>query len=400
VLVDFHTHYPMHLSADEGQSRGAREQMTSRRSRARHRARVLRIAAQLANYDGPGGGPGVTMDLLRRGDVGVALSVIYSPFAEMDLAKPYGAPPEDSYFADAIEQMELVEQDVAAHESQFARVATSAAQVGEALSDHKVAVVHCIEGGFHLGASEETVRANVAELARRGVAYITLAHLFWRRVATNSVAVPLPERLYGLVFPQPPYEGLSELGVAAVEAMLEHGVLVDIAHMSQASLRDTFEIVNDRAPVIASHGACRFGERNYNLSFETIARIGQSGGVIGISSSDRHMTDGLRRRSPETFEQSVATIRSHIKRIRDITGSYDHVAIGSDLDGFIKPMLRGLEHSGRMSALQDALRAEYGEETAEKICSANVLRLLQRHWGARPGLAVAAELPPSEADAA
>ena len=63
-------------------------------------------------------------------------------------------------------------------------------------------------------------------------------------------------------------------------------------------------------------------------------------------------------------------------------------------------MLRGLEHSGRMSALQDALRAEYGEETAEKICSANVLRLLQRHWGARPGLAVAAELPPSEADAA
>jgi hypothetical protein len=38
---------------------------------------------------------------------------------------------------------------------------------------------------------------------RRGVAYITLAHLFWRRVATNSIAVPLPERLYRLVFPQP-----------------------------------------------------------------------------------------------------------------------------------------------------------------------------------------------------
>ena len=170
--------------------------------------------------------------------------------------------------------------------------------------------------------------------------------------------------------------------------------------MSQASLRDTFEIVGDRAPVIASHGACRFGNRDYNLSFETIARIGQSGGVIGISSSDRHMTDGLRRRSPVTFEQSVATIRSHIKRIRDITGSYDHVAIGSDLDGFIKPMLRGLEHSGRMSALQDALRAEYGEETAEKICNGNVLRLLQRHWGVRPGLATAPESPASEADAA
>ncbi len=96
----------------------------------------------------------------------------------------------------------------------------------------------------------------------------------------------------------------------------------------------------------------------------------------------------------------MATIRAHVKRIRDITGSFDHVAIGSDLDGFIKPMVRGLEHSGRMSALQEALRAEYGEEIAEKICSGNVLRLLQRHWGVRPGLTNAAETPTSEADAA
>lgn len=293
MIVDFHTHYPMHVQPDG--ARSAYEPMTSRRWRARHRARVLRIASQLANYDAPGGGPGVTMDLMRRGEIGVALSAIYSPFAEIDLAKPYGAPPEDSYFADAIDLIELVEQDVATHDSEVARVAKSPAQLGEALSDRKLALVHCIEGGFHLGASEETVRANVAELARRGVAYIKLAHLFWRRVATNSVAVPLPEWLYALVFPQPPYEGLSELGVAAVETMLEHGVLVDVAHMSEASLRDTFEIVDDRAPVIASHGACRFGERGYNLSFETIARIGQSGGVIGITSSERHLTDGLRR---------------------------------------------------------------------------------------------------------
>ena len=63
-------------------------------------------------------------------------------------------------------------------------------------------------------------------------------------------------------------------------------------------------------------------------------------------------------------------------------------------------MLRGLEHSGRMSALQDALRVAYGEETAEKICSGNVLRLLQRHWGVRPGLPRAAETPAMAAGAA
>ena len=117
--------------------------------------------------------------------------------------------------------------------------------------------------------------------------------------------------------------------------------------------------------------------------------------MIGISSSDRHITDGLRRRSPETFEQTMATIRLHIKRIHDITGSYDHVAIGSDLDGFISRCSRGLEHSGRMSALQDALRAEHGDETAEKICSANVLRLLQRHWGSAPSSRPRHSRPPS-----
>jgi len=46
----------------------------------------------------------------------------------MDLAKPYGAPPEDSYFGDAIQQIELVEQDLATHESAVARVATSLAR--------------------------------------------------------------------------------------------------------------------------------------------------------------------------------------------------------------------------------------------------------------------------------
>ncbi|MDQ3851006.1 MAG: dipeptidase [Actinomycetota bacterium] len=386
----------MHLMPEGAES--ARGPMTSRRWRARHRARLLRIASQLANYEGPGGGPGVTMDLMRRGQVGVAMSVIYSPFSEIDLSKPYGAPPEDSYFRDATDLIDLVEQDIAAHESDVARVVHSPAELAEALREGKVALVHVIEGGFHLGASEESVRANVAELARRGVASITLAHLFWRRVATNSVAVPLPEWLYRLVFPQPPYEGLSELGVAAVQAMVEHGILVDVAHMSRASLLDTFRVVGDRAPIIASHGACRFGDRDYNLSFDTIARIGQSGGVIGISTSDRHLSNGLRRGRTQTFEETMATIRAHVKRIRDITGSFDHVAIGSDLDGFIRPMVRGLEHMGRMTALQEALRAEYGEEIAEKICNGNVLRLLERHWGAPPREASGRDPEPREAD--
>ena len=51
-------------------------------------------------------------------------------------------------------------------------------------------------------------------------------------------------------------------------------------------------------------------------------------------------------------------VYAHIDRIAQVTGSHDHAAIGSDLDGWIKPALPGLEHLGRMRYVQDALAAE------------------------------------------
>ena len=71
---------------------------------------------------------------------------------------------------------------------------------------------------------------------------------------------------------------------------------------------------------------------------------------------------------------------AHIDRVAQVTGSHDHAAIGTDLDGWIKPALPGLEHLGRMRYVQDALAAKYGTEVAEKISSGNVLALLRRAW--------------------
>ena len=46
-------------------------------------------------------------------------------------------------------------------------------------------------------------RAPSASSAQRGVAYITLAHLFYRGVAQNAPAIPfVPDALYKIVFPQ------------------------------------------------------------------------------------------------------------------------------------------------------------------------------------------------------
>ena len=71
----------------------------------------------------------------------------------------------------------------------------------------------------------------------------------------------------------------------------------------------------------------------------------------------------------------------HLDRIAEITGSHQYAAIGSDLDGFIKPTMGGLESMTDMSRLESTLRDRYGAENAERICSGNALRVLRDGWG-------------------
>jgi microsomal dipeptidase-like Zn-dependent dipeptidase len=48
-------------------------------------------------------------------------------------------------------------------------------------------------------------------------------------------------------------------------------------------------------------------------------------------------------RAEVLVEDSIAALTAHIDRIVNVTGSWDHMAIGSDLDGFQKPTLTGLQ---------------------------------------------------------
>jgi len=384
VLVDLHAHFPMHLLPDEQQQTHDHVKAFARRW---WRARIVDLVSRFLNYQGPGGTPSVTESLMETGDVGVALSVLYAPFDEMDLEQSYGAPPKEDYFDDILSELQTVEDHVAAHSKQVA-IAHSPTELDGLIGTARPVLIHAIEGGFQLGGDESEIRENVRTLANRGVAYVTLAHLFWRKVATNAPALPfLPDWLYNLVFPQPE-EGLSPLGEAAVGAMVEHGILVDITHMNERAISDTFDLLDSRdpdrkVPLIATHMACRFGKLKYSFSDDTIKRVADRGGVLGCIFCEHFITDGLRTRVRQ-YDDSVAALCTHIDRIRHVTGSFDHIAFGSDLDGYIKPALPGLEHMGHMRRLQQSLRARYGPVNAEKICSENALRVLRSAWRASP----------------
>jgi microsomal dipeptidase-like Zn-dependent dipeptidase len=374
MIVDLHTHYPMHLMPAE--QRDTHRWVLAPWPGSRWRSVILEILSRLANYQGPGGGPSVTVPLMKEGDVGAALSVLYAPFDEMDLSEPYGAPPRSRYVQSLRDQMTLVEQEVDGDGD--AEMARNPAQLDAAIAAGRVGIVHCIEGAFALGATEAEIATTVQEFADRGVAYITLAHLFYRGVAQNAPALPfMPDPLYRIVFPQKGDAGLTPLGEAAVRAMGEHRMLVDVTHMNDRALEHTFRVLGRDTPLIASHVACRT-KNEYNLTDDAVREIGRRGGVIGAIVCEHWATDGLS--TPKSFHESVEVICTHIDRIRRVTRSDDNIALGTDLDGYIKPALAGLEHEGRMRPLQDALVARYGEDVARKICSDNVLALLRRYW--------------------
>ena len=387
MLVDLHAHYPMHVTEGSPTVRG---QLRNWR-RARSRARLVNLISYVFNYEGPGGEPGVTVPLMKSGKVGVALSVLYAPFTEIDPDLPYGAPPKSGYLEDISQQMGWVEESVKDCDDVVCPV-TQSDQLDWAMKpgSGRLALIHCIEGGHVLGATPKEVRENVSTLADRGVAYVTIAHLFWRRVATNAPALPfLPDWLYGLLFPQRQATGLTKLGEVAVTAMHKKRMLIDITHMSEASITQTLDLLDTvdprcETPVIATHGACRFPKRprfrqlKYNLSDETIMRIAGRGGVIGLIACRHYISRGVKLPiRVRDFDDTVKLLCKHIDRIHGLTGSLDHVAIGTDLDGFIKPALPGLKDMSRLDDLQSALRGRYGSDAAEGICSRNALRVLR-----------------------
>jgi microsomal dipeptidase-like Zn-dependent dipeptidase len=388
MIADLHAHYPMHIVARDDPRATIRRMRTARgrpRLRDKLRALLLAVLSRLINNRTWWSGFRVTAPLIRQGSARVVLSVLYRPFEEMDLSKDYAAPPASGYFDALLEDIARVEADIAQKDPAEIRLVHDRAELDRCIADGAIAMVHCVEGGFHLGDRDDEIARNVKTLADKGVAYLTLAHLFFRQVATNAPALPfLPDWLYNLVFPQRRGEGLTKRGEAAVRAMVQHRVIVDISHMGPAAVADTFRLLDEidpgrTVPVISSHAGYRFGRQEYMHDEGQIRQIQQRDGVIGLIMAHHQLNDGIRRKNTTTLDETMEVIERHIAKIAEITGDHRHVAIGTDFDGFIKPTMGGLQSMADLTSLEDRLRAAHGAD-ADLIASGNVLRVLQRVW--------------------
>jgi microsomal dipeptidase-like Zn-dependent dipeptidase len=388
MIADLHCHYPMHLLPEEHQPHGASASWF-RRLRDHLEAAAEGLLAHFLNNPGWLAGWRVDLDQLEKGEAGIVCSVLYWPPAEFDFDRGYGSDPEPGYFDELKNQLRYVENDLKEHDPGNDRhvIVRRAAD----LDDERIKFVHCVEGGFHLGPDADAIDANVEWLARQGIVYITLAHLFYRGVAANAPAIPLiSDGMYNWIFHQDPGVALTPLGEALVRAMYKHRVLIDISHMRQDAIDETFALVEqlDKEtgadptdyPVIASHIGVRSAvdqTQSYNISADTIRRIKGRGGVIGLIMAQHQLG------TTKDEKQARAVLRKHIDAIAEAAGGHEQTGIGSDLDGFINPTLHGIDQPDDFPKLEGWIREAYPDD-ADAILYGNPRRVLGKAFSARP----------------
>jgi microsomal dipeptidase-like Zn-dependent dipeptidase len=388
MIADLHCHYPMHLVAEEPGAAGPSESWL-RQFIDKVEGEALDLIARIVNNAGWSSGWRVNLEGLRAGGAGIVCSVLYWPASEFDLLHLNEAPPLDGSFDYLKRQLEFIEGGLPKTTADGTPVFV--AKTTADLEKQGLHFVHCVEGGFLVGDDPDKLDERVQWLSQQGVLYITVAHLFYRQVATEAPAIPaFTDQEFHEIFPEPKDVGLTDLGEKLIEAMYRHKILIDISHMSEQATRETFELVErlegDSAktnyPIIATHVGMRSAgpfarAQEYNLSDETARKIAERGGVIGLICAQHQLGD-----TPNEAE-SAALIKAHLNAIGIAVGDASSVAaLGTDIDGFIKPTLEGFEKAEDFAKLETWVR-DAGENDPEAILHGNAERVIRAAFAGR-----------------
>lgn len=209
-----------------------------------------------------------------------------------------------------------------------------------ALATGKLAGVFGIEGGHPLEGEID----NLDRLYDAGLRVVGLQHFF-----DNELGGSLHGRSG---------DGLSDFGRQVVERAEAKSMIIDVAHSSEATVRDVLAMAS--RPVIVSHtgfnGHC---ESARNISDETMIAVAERGGLIGVG-----FWDGA------VCAADLSSIVEAILYGVDLVGA-DHVALGSDFDGTVTTPIDASELAALTQALMEA---GLDEETIRKVMGENALR--------------------------
>nr|WP_267905114.1 membrane dipeptidase [Halorussus halophilus] len=167
--------------------------------------------------------------------------------------------------------------------------------------------------------------------------------------------------------------GLTEAGRDLVAACNERGIVVDLAHITEAGFWDVADTTSD--PLVVSHAAVHdICPVSRNLTDEQLDKIADSGGVVGVSFAPAF----LRPDRGRDTDVPISTLVDHVKYVADRVG-VEHVALGSDFDGAPVPDAVG-DVTGLPDVFAEIRDRGFDEDEVRAIVRDNWLRVLRETW--------------------
>lgn len=327
------------------------------------------------------------LDRARKGGLDAAFFSIYVAADYVGKGAAEGGGPARRAF----DMIAAVKDQVAAHADR-ALLATTAGDVRRAAQEGRFAVLMGIEGGYAIEDSLALLRAFHAE----GVRYMTLTHTRHTDWADSSGG------LYGPIAGT--HGGLTDFGREVVREMNRLGMLVDVSHTADETVRDVLAVATK--PVMASHSSARaLTDHHRNLSDELLRAIGANGGVVMVNYYADFIDPAFNATLPQRYQRMaelgaklgddpridwmveqetrarlprtpLSVLVDHIDHIAKVAG-VDHVGLGSDFDGapFMPVGIDGVQDLPKLTA---ALKARgYSDADLAKILGGNILRVLE-----------------------
>ena len=354
-----------------------------------------RFASDLAKVDlsrstlalpAPEGSPPLMTDIprLRAGHVG---GQFWSVFIPVEVKGPAAVQM-------TVEQIDIVKQMCARYPNDFA-MAYTAADVMRAHRAGRIAALIGVEGGHQINDSLDVLRAYYDLGAR----YMTLTHsanTAWADSATDN----------------PAHHGLTPFGKEVVREMNRLGMLIDLSHVSEETMRAALAV--SEAPVIYSHSSARaIVDHPRDVPDDVLRLVAANGGVVMVNFFPGYVSEARRRwdadraaevarynsppfgglyiGQPERAKAAMAEwerahpqppvgigdVADHIDHIRKVAG-VEHVGLGSDFDG-IPEAPAGLDGVDKYPALLAELaRRGWSDADLARVAGGNALRALAR----------------------
>lgn len=175
-------------------------------------------------------------------------------------------------------------------------------------------------------------------------------------------------------------EGLTAVGIKAIQWMESKGMLVDVSHLNEKSFWDVVKYA--KKPFIASHSNVRkLCDVPRNLTDEQIVAIKRVGGLVGLNAFREfiHTTES---------KQTLSYYVDHLEYMVNLAG-IDHVGLGFDFVDYLDEDAMGTFATGGLvytKDLENCTKAQgivkelenrgFSADDIHKICYGNFMRVL------------------------